>query len=330
MIIKSFELNKIKINTANLILFYGKNDGEKNQYFKSLKKKDKEIYNYEEKEILENSDNFFNNILTKSLFENERVIIIKRVSEKILKIIESLTLDKLETTIIILNADILDKKSKLRYFFEKSKEFICVPFYQDNEQTLSRIASNFLREKKISISQSNINLIIGRSNGDRATLFNELKKIELYCKGGKKISTENLSKLTNLIENHSISELVDNCLAKEPKKISNILNENNFSNEDSILIIRTFLNKTKKILILSNDFSKHKNIEKTISAAKPPIFWKDKEITRKQIMLWKPENLKKLIYKLNDIELQIKKNLSISLQVVTDFILEIPLTDPNN
>ena len=330
MIIKSFELNKIKINTANLILFYGKNDGEKNQYFKSLKKEDKEIYNYEEKEILENSDNFFNNILTKSLFENERVIIIKRVSEKILKIIESLTLDKLETTIIILNADILDKKSKLRYFFEKSKEFICVPFYQDNEQTLSKIASNFLREKKISISQSNINLIISRSNGDRATLFNELKKIELYCKGGKKISTENLSKLTNLIENHSISELVDNCLAKETKKISNILNENNFSNEDSILIIRTFLNKTKKILILSNDFSKNKNIEKTISAAKPPIFWKDKEITRKQIMLWKPENLKNLIYKLSDIELQIKKNLNNSIQVVTDFILEIPLANTNN
>ena len=330
MIIKSFELNKIKINTANLILFYGKNEGEKNQYLKSLKKQNKEIYNYEEKEILENSDNFFNKVLTKSLFENERVVIIKRASEKLLKIIENLTLNQLEDTIIILNADILDKKSKLRSFFEKSKEFICVPFYPDNEQTLSKIASNFLREKNISISQSNINLIISRSNGDRATLFNELKKIELYCKGGKKISTEYLLKLTNLIENHSISELVDNCLAKEPKKISNILNENNFSNEDCILIIRTFLNKSKKILILSNDFNKNKNIEKTISAAKPPIFWKDKEITRKQIMLWKPENLKKLIYKLNDIELQIKKKLSNSLQVVTDFILEIPLTDPNN
>ena len=330
MLIKSFELNKIKINTANIILFYGKNDGEKNQYFKSLKKHNKEIYNYEEKEILENSDNFFDKVLTKSLFENERVVIIKRTSEKILKIIENFTLKQLEDTIIILNADILDKKSKLRSFFEKSKEFICVPFYQDNEQTLSKIASNFLREKKISISQSNINLIISRSNGDRATLFNELEKIEFYCKGGKKISTEYLSKLTNLIENHSISELVDNCLAKEPKKISKILNENNFSNDDCILIIRTFLNKSKKILILSNDFSKNKNIEKTILAAKPPIFWKDKEITRKQIMLWKPENLKKLIYKLNDIELQIKKNLSNSLQVVTDFILEVPLTDSNN
>lgn len=330
MIIKSFELNKIKTNTANLILFYGKNEGEKNLYLKSLKKQNKEIYNYEEKEILENSDNFFNKLLTKSLFENERVVIIKRTSEKILKIIENLTLDQIDDTIIILNADILDKKSKLRSFFEKSKEFICVPFYPDTEQTLSKIASNFLREKKISISQSNINLIIGRSNSDRATLLNELRKIELYCKSGKKLSTEYLSKLTNLIENHSISELVDNCLAKETKKISNMLNENNFSNEDCILIIRTFLNKTKKILILSNDFSRNKNIEKTILAAKPPIFWKDKEITKKQIKLWKPESLKNLIYKLSNIELQIKKNLDNSINIVTDFILELTLTNSNN
>ena len=330
MIIKSFELNKIKTSTGNLVLFYGKNEGEKNQYIKNLKNQNKEIFNYEEKVILEDSNNFLNNLLTKSLFENEKVIIIKRVSEKILKIIENLTLEQLTDTIIILNAESLDKRSKLRSFFEKSKEFICVPFYPDNEQTLSKLALNFLREKKINISQLNINLIIGRSNGDREALYNELKKIEFYCKGGKKISSEYLSKLTNLIENHSISDLVDNCLAKEQKKISNILNENNFSNDDCILIIRTFLNKTKKILILSDDFSKNKNIERTISIAKPPIFWKDKEITKKQIMLWKPENLKKLIYKLGDIELQIKKNLNNSINVVTDFILELSLTESNN
>ena len=330
MIIKSFEINKIKTNEANLILFYGKNEGEKSQYLESLKKQNKEIFNYDEKDILENSDNFLNSVLTKSLFENEKVVIIKRVSEKILKIIENLTLKQLADTIIIINADILDKKSKLRSFFEKSKEFICVPFYPDNEQTLSKIASNFLREKNIRISQSDVNLIIGKSNGDRAVMFNELKKIEFYCRNGKKISTEYLSKLTNLIENHSISELVDNCLAKEQKKISKILNENNFNNDDCILIIRTFLNKTKKILILSNDFNKNKNIEKTISSAKPPIFWKDKEITKKQIILWKPENLKNLIYKLGNLELQIKKNLNNSINIVTDFILELTLINPNN
>ncbi len=330
MIIKSFELNKIKTNTANIMLFYGKNEGEKNQYLKTLRNKNKAIYNYEEKDILDNSENFFNNVLTKSLFENEKLVIIKRVSEKILKIIENLSLNRLTDTIIVLNADILDKKSKLRSFFEKSKEFICVPFYPDNEQTLSKLASDFLREKKIRFSQSNINFIINKSNGDRGTLFSELKKIEFYCKNGKTISREDLSKLTNLIENHSITELVDNCLAKNQSKISKILNENNFSNDDCILIIRTFLNKTKRILILSNDFYKNKNIDRTISYAKPPIFWKDKEITKKQIMLWKPENLKKLIYKLSDIELEIKKNLNNSINVVTDFILEVPLTNSNN
>ena len=330
MIIKSFELNKIKTNAANIMLFYGKNEGEKNQYLKTLRNKNKAIYNYEEKDILDNSENFFNNVLTKSLFENEKLVIIKRVSEKILKIIENLSLNRLTDTIIVLNADILDKKSKLRSFFEKSKEFICVPFYPDNEQTLSKLASDFLREKKIRFSQSNINFIINKSNGDRGTLFSELKKIEFYCKNGKTISREDLSKLTNLIENHSITELVDNCLAKNQSKISKILNENNFSNDDCILIIRTFLNKTKRILILSNDFYKNKNIDRTISYAKPPIFWKDKEITKKQIMLWKPENLKKLIYKLSDIELEIKKNLNNSINVVTDFILEVPLTNSNN
>ena len=222
----------------------------------------------------------------------------------------------------------LDAKGFKNYGnFTKTGESNFINLIKNDINLSLDIGANVGKYTKLLLEKTNSNVI---SFEPLPEAFNELKKIELYCKGGKKISTEYLSKLTNLIENHSISELVDNCLAKEPKKISNILNENNFSNEDCILIIRTFLNKSKKILILSNDFNKNKNIEKTISAAKPPIFWKDKEITRKQIMLWKPENLKKLIYKLNDIELQIKKNLSNSLQVVTDFILEIPLTDPNN
>ena len=322
MIIKSFELNKIKTNAANLILFYGKNEGEKNQYLKTLINKNKEIYNYEEKDILDNSENFYNGVLTKSLFENEKVIIIKRVSEKILKIIENLSIERLTDTIIILNAEILDKRSKLRSFFEKSKEFICVPFYPDNEQTLYKLASHFLREKKIAVSQSNINLIINKSNGDREALFSELKKIEFYCNNGKKISTEDLSKLINLIENRSISELVDNCLAKENKKTANILNENNFNNDDCILIIRTFLNKLRRILILAQDLEKSQNIDVTLASAKPPIFWKDKEIIKQQISKLKPKKIRELMCQTQDIELLVKKNISNSLNVVTNFVLE--------
>ena len=321
MIIKSFEINKINFDQNKLVLFYGKNEGFKNEATNNLIKDKDEITKYEEKEVLENINNFIESILSKSLFESEKIIIIKRVTDKILKIIDEIDSKNIEDIKIILNADNLEKKSKLRSLFEKDKKYVCVPFYPDTEQTLSKLTFNFLKKKNISISQSNINLIVNKCNGDRETLLNELNKIEYFSKNGKKITAENIAKLTNLIENHGISELIDNCLAKNKKKIVNILNENNFNNEDCILITRTFLNKAKKILKLSSEFQNNKNIDLTISSAKPPIFWKDKEITKQQIYKWTPENIKQLIYKLSEIELLIKKNINNSINLITDFIL---------
>jgi DNA polymerase-3 subunit delta len=329
MIIKSFEINKINLDLNNLFLLYGKNNGFKNEFTKNIIKKKNNVFNYEEKDILDNKDNFIEELLTKSLFDDQKIIIIKRSTDKILNIIEDIFSKKIKD-IIILNADNLEKKSKLRSFFEKDKELICIPFYPDNEQTLSKLAYNFFKSKNIGIAQANINLIINKCNGDREALLNELNKIEHYAKKGKKISSDKIIKLTNLNENHSILELVDNCLAKNKKKIIDILNENNFNNEDCIIITRFFLNKSKKILQLSTEFEKNKNIELTISTAKPPIFWKDKEITKKQVRQWKPENIKKLIYRLNEIELLIKKNLNISVNLITDFILEQSALKTNN
>ena len=329
MIIKSFEINKINLDLNNLFLLYGKNNGFKNEFTKNIIKKKNNVFNYEEKDILDNKDNFIEDLLSKSLFDDQKIIIIKRSTDKILSIIEDV-LSKEIKDIIILNADNLEKKSKLRNFFEKDKELICVPFYPDNEQTLSKLAYNFFKSKNIGIAQANINLIINKCNGDREALLNELNKIEHYAKKGKKISSDKIIKLTNLNENHSILELVDNCLAKNKKKIIDILNENNFNNEDCIMITRSFLNKSKKILQLSTEFEKNKNIELTISAAKPPIFWKDKEITKKQVRQWKPDNIKELIYRLNEVELLIKKNLNISINLITDFILEQSSLKTNN
>jgi DNA polymerase-3 subunit delta len=330
MIIKSFEINKINIDQNKLVLFYGKNEGFKNEATNNLIKDKDEITKYEEKEVLENINDFIESILSKSLFESEKIIIIKRVTDKILKIIDEIDSKNIEDIKIILNADNLEKKSKLRSLFEKNKKYICVPFYPDTEQTLSKLTFNFLKKKNISISQSNINLIVNKCNGDRETLLNELNKIEYFSKNGKKITAENIAKLTNLIENHGISELIDNCLAKNKKKIVNILNENNFNNEDCILITRTFLNKAKKILKLSSEFQNNKNIDLTISSAKPPIFWKDKEITKQQIYKWTPENIKQLIYKLSEIELLIKKNINNSINLITDFILYQASSNTNN
>ena len=329
MIIKSYEINKINPVLNNFLLFYGKNEGLKNEITKIIIKEQSNILHYDEKEILDNENDFIESILTKSLFEEKKIIIIKRSTDKILKIIENLHSKNIED-IIIFNADNLEKKSKLRSYFEKNKKLICVPFYPDNSQTLSKLAYNYLKDKKIVISQANINLIINKCNGDREALLNELQKIECYSIGGKKITGENIVQLTNLIENHSISELVDNCLAKNKKKIISILNENNFNNEDCIVISRLFLNKSKKLLQLSTEFKENKNIELTISTAKPPIFWKDKEITKKQINQWKPENIKELIYKLSEIELLIKKNINNSINLITDFILEQSALKTNN
>jgi DNA polymerase-3 subunit delta len=329
MIKKNYEIEKLSQN-FNYFLFYGKNEGLKNETIIKLNHKKKEILNYDEKEILENQNFFIEKILSKSLFDEDKIIIIKRATDKIVKLIDELSSRNIEETIIIVVADSLDKKSKLRSLFEKDNGLVCVPFYPDSEQILSKLTYNFLRDRKISISPSNINLIINKCSGDRETLINELQKIEYFCKNGKKIDSENISKLINLNENHSISELIDNCLAKNKKKIISILNENNFSNEDCILITRSFLIKAKKLLTLSKTFETNKNIELTISSAKPPIFWKEKEITKQQIYKWESKNIKQLIYALGETELQIKKNINNSINLITDFILFQSSSATNN
>ena len=321
MITKAYELNKINLNQSPFILLYGKNEGFKNQAIKQILKNKDGISKYEEKEILENSDNFLESIFSMSLFESEKILVIKRTTDKILNILTEIIQKDVKDIILILSADILDKKSKLRSFFEKDKKCVCIPFYPDNEQTLSKFAFNFLREKNISLSSSDINLIVSKSNGDRKILLSELDKLEYYSKNGKKITTEHIMKLTNLIENFSISELVDNCLANNTRKTKNILIENNFGNEDCILIVRTFLNKLKRILKLCAEFQENKDINLTIASAKPAIFWKDKDITKQQILRWSPNEIKEIIYKLNNIELMVKKNFGNSINLITDFIL---------
>ena len=321
MIIKSYELNKTNFKENKFFLFYGKNEGYKAEVINKLIESKKNITIYDEKELLENSNDFMESVISKSLFENEKIIIIKRASDKIFKIFENILSKNIADLKIIINAGNLDKRSKLRSYFEKSKQLVCVAFYPDNEQTLSKLAHNFVKEKRIVISSSNLNLIVGKCIGDRGKLINEMKKIENYFDSEKKITSEVISKLINLNENYDVSELVNNCLIKNKKRVVHILNENNFSNEDCILITRTFLNKSKKILLLRKEYEINKNLELTISSAKPPIFWKDKEITKQQIYKWLPEDIRNLIYKVNELELQLKKNVNNSINLIYDFIL---------
>ena len=225
--------------------------------------------------------------------------------------------------IIVLNANTLEKKSKIRALFEKDKSTICIPFYEDNTQTLSNIVSTFFRFKKIPISQQSINLIVQRGRGDRQNIKNELDKIGSFIGNKGKIEIKDILKLTNLADNYSVSELVDCCLAKNKKRTINILNENNYSLEDCILIIRTFLIKSKRLLKLSKEIEKTQNLERTISAFKPAIFWKDKEILKQQINVWPHKETVNLIYKINEIELLIKKHSNSSINILSDFIIDL-------
>ena len=219
-----------------------------------------------------------------------------------------------------LKEKILDKKSIFFKFFEKEKLTICVPFYEDNNQTLNSIVSKFFRNKKIPISQQLINILIERSRGDRKNLNNELEKIEGFSLNKKKIKLQEIIKLTNLADNYSASELIDHCLAKNTKRTVTILNENNYSDEDNIIIIRTLLTKLKRLAKIHMLINKKKdNIENVISSFKPPIFWKDKPLVTQQIKSWKKDHLKNLIYRTNEVELLIKKNPNLANFIILIF-----------
>ena len=322
MIVKSFEVEKIKSIKNKLILLYGSNEGHKIQVIKEffVEPFNGEILRIDEKEILNNYEEFISSLINKSLFKEYKLIVISRASEKILKLVDEVLERKIEKIKIVINSDNLEKKSKLRSLFEKSKEIICIPFYEDNEKNLSSIAQNFFRQKKIKISQEIINLLIGRSRGDRGNLINELNKIENLSITKKNIDIDDVLKLTNLSENYSVFELAENYLAKNKRQVSKILNENNFANDECVLILRTILNRSKRLLKLKESQSEIGNIDLVISSFKPPIFWKEKDAVKKQIQSWSNDEVKKIIYKINDLEILIKKNSNNSLNFIYDFV----------
>ena len=175
MIIKSFELNKLNNQNSNTILLYGENEGFKNQVIKEYfinKYNNKIIERYEETEVLDNYENFISNLLNKSFFDDEKIVIISRTSDKILRFVEEIISKNIQDILLILNSGSLEKKSKLRNYFEKEKNLVCIPFYSDNINTLNSIAIEFFKKKKVGVSREVINIITERCNGDRKNLNN--------------------------------------------------------------------------------------------------------------------------------------------------------------
>ena len=321
MIIKSFEVDKIKSKNYKSILLYGVNQGLKEELIKTsiLKDFSGEILKYDEAEVLEKSEIILESLLNGSLFDEKKLILISRCSNKIYSFIEKFLEKDISQVLVVLNSENLDKKSKLRTLYEKSKDLICVPFYEDNQQSLSIFANKYLQSKNIKLSREIVNLIIERSQGDRGNLQNELQKIENLFLSKKNISNEDVINITNLAENYTVFELVDNYLAKNQKKVSKIINENNFVNEDSIIILRTLLSRSKRLLKLKNMQNVSKSIDDTIAVFRPPIFWKEKDIVKQQMSNWSEDEVKEKIFEISNLEILIKRSAS-SINLVSDLI----------
>ena len=323
MIIKYFEIDKTDLNKSNFYLFYGKNDGLQNEIIKKsfINNFQGNINRYDEKEFIENYNIIATEVLTKSLFESEKIIIISRTSDKILRLIQEILERDIKDIKFILKSGILEKKSKLRNFFERNENLVIVPFYEDDVNSLSTIALNFIKKNNIKMSRESLNLIVNRANGNRENLKNDLEKIFNFSITNKNIDTENIIKLTNLSENYGVNELADSYLEKNIKSTSKILNENIFSDQDCVLIIRTILSKSKRLMNIIEIYNETKDLDEAIMSAKPPIFWKDKISVKKQVKSWILSELKNKIYEINDIESLIKINSRNSVNLISDFII---------
>ncbi len=325
MIKKYFDLKKINLSNFNLFLFYGKNDGLQNEVINDIFTSNftGNVNKYDETEFINNYETLASELLTSSLFEKEKIIIISRTSDKILKFVDEILDKGIKEIKIILKSSELEKRSKIRNFFEKRKDLVIVPFYEDNSSTLSSIVIKFLNKNNINMSRESINLLVNRANGNRKILKTELDKILNYSFTKKKIDLKAVQKLTNLNENYGVNELADNYLERNKRNIAKILNENIYTDEDCILILRTVLSKSKRLINIIKKYNETKNLDEVISNTKPPIFWKDKDSVKRQANSWKINDLKEKIYQINEVETLIKNNSKNSLNLVSDFIVNI-------
>jgi len=331
MIIKSFNLKDLKESKSNFFLFYGENEGQKDEvtYNIFLKNFKGEVVKYDESQILENKDIFLETCLNESLFESEKIIQVSRVTSKLFDIIKELASKKIYNKKIIFNSDILEKRSKIRQLFEAEKELVCIAFYQDNSSSLYKIANDFFKKNNISISSENINLIVEKCTGDRKNLQNEMNKVLNFCFKKNKINRNEILKLINLHGDENFFELIDYCLAKNFTKVINIINNNSFNKNDSIILIRSLISRLKRLIELKKIYIEANDINEAINTYRPLVFWKDKEIVKKQMGAWSDEKLYELLDKVSFLEVSLKKNNEFSNNIIFDLILNTS-TQSNN
>ena len=327
MISKSYEIEKKipDLSKHNLLLLYGENIGLKKDIRSKIKidlnkkEQDIEILSFYENEIIDNEDDFYNSIYSGSLFSNKKMITINNGSDKILKLIEDIYIKYPENLILIIFSEILERKSKLRIFFEKSSTALCVPCYADNNKSLETILTSELRKNNITISRESINLLIDKSNNDRNNLRNEIEKIKAYSLNKKNLSVEEIKSIANFSGEYKSDSLINECLNGDINQYKKIVPELYVNTVNYVFLLRILYNKIQKLLSIKKLENSTKDIDVLISSFKPAIFWKEKPIIKKQLSIWNQEDLKEITNKINEIELSCKKNPLLSKVIFFNF-----------
>tara|TARA_B110000027_G_scaffold115593_1_gene125870 strand:+ start:174 stop:1172 length:999 start_codon:yes stop_codon:yes gene_type:complete len=307
MIFKSYvlEQNLKSIDNCKIILFYGENQGLKEEFKKNIKEanKNNEKLNLLQDEIIKNENLLINEISNKSLFNNKKIIFIDQVNEKILNIIEEMAEDVSDEKIVIFAGN-LDKKSKLRSYFEKSKLCGIVACYQDNEITIKKIITNKLSDYQ-GLSTQVINFIIQNTGLNRSKVNNEIEKIK-SCFLEKKINLEKIDLLLNIKTNDDFNKLKDEALKGNKIKTNKLLADTVFEPESNIYYLNSINQRINKLYEIEKMKQNNSNTETLVSSLKPPIFWKDKPVLIEQTNKWNENKIKKALEKTYTVELQIK------------------------
>ena len=326
MLIKSYEILKKDLNFLNSFLIYGENTGLKQDIVKSvigLKEKKKIKYKqfkFEEEEIIKNQNDFFNLIFSGSLFDKKKVIFVNRTTDRLFNLISEISKKDIKDILIFFEADQLEKKSKIRNLFEKDKNLVCIACYQDNNFDLIKIINDEIKQTKIKLSTESINLLIERASGDRNNLRNEVNKLKSFALDKQMVSYDQVKELTNMVGNYQNDYIVNICLNGDKKKLNKILRENNFSFEDFLILLKIFSKKIHRLLKIKIFNRLEKNLDQIFNQIRPPIFWKEKEDVKKQVRLWNEKKLNLIIKKINEIELNCKKNHELATNITLDFL----------
>ena len=331
MIIKSYEVERqiFSLLKYNLFLIYGENNGLKKDiaaiiknYFKK-ENSNIELLNTYENDILENTENFYNSIYSGSLFSDKKIITINTGTDKLTKIIENILEKKNKSVLLIIFATVLEKKSKLRNLFEKQNSTICIPCYLDNMRDLENIAKNELKKNNITLPREAINFLVEKSNQDRDNIKNEIEKIKSYAYTKKELELWEIKSIINFSGEYKSDNLINECLSGNTPQFKKILSELYLNTVNQIFLLRILSSKTQRLLKMKELEKNYKSVDELINNSKPIIFWQEKPIIKKQLSIWNLNDLKKIIYEINNIEILCKKKPQLSRMAAFDFFSRI-------